>query len=435
MLQVDQPIVPFWNRLREISLYPLRGDALATIGLLALCRLFGYLPGMGWIISIAITMGLYKYGFEVLRASANGRLDPPVGSMNVDEGLGWSAIKLQAGFIVFNIGGFLLLGPIGGLIVAIVLAFGFPGAIMSLALDENVLHALNPATWLRVMARLGWPYFVATGLCMIIYISMANAQALLTPFLPFFIAVVVSYFLAHYVVIATFHLMGYLIYQYHDELGYNVETLAPLRRASDDPDQSLLDQSTALVQDGKPEAATDLLRDHLRAHGGSEALHTQYRKLVRLAGDKDELLRHGREYLGVLLAQDKDKRAVDLARECVDLDPGFAPAQAEQITRVAHKAAEFGQTQTAVRLLSGFHKRYPKSADIPRNYLLAAKLLHERMNQDAQARVLLLQLKLAYPQHPLLPEIEARLGLIERMAALTPSPTAKVERPAGESQP
>ena len=425
-LQVAEPIVPFWNRLREISLYPLRGEALMTIGMLALCRLFTLVPLLGWLIGIAIWVGLYKYGFEVLRASANGRLDPPPSSINVDEGLGWSAIYLQAGFVLFNIGGYLLFGALGGSVISIVLAFGFPGAIMSLAIDENVLHALNPATWLQVMARLGGPYFVAVALCLLINASMANAQALLLPFLPLFIAVVVFYFLAHYALIATFHLMGYLIYQYHDELGYSVEQQErPQQPIASDPDQTLLDQSAALVRDGKPGDASDLLREHLRASGGSDAVHAQYRKLLRLAQNKDELLRHGREYLSVLLAQDKDKRAVDLAQECVDLDPAFAPAQAGQITRVAHKAAQLGQTRTAIRLLSGFHRRYPKSPDIPQNYLLAARLLHERMGEDAQARALLVQLQTLYPQHPLSPEIEAQLAAIDRMATPAAAPDEK----------
>ncbi|HEY8010180.1 MAG TPA: hypothetical protein VIE67_04215 [Rudaea sp.] len=424
-LQVAEPIVPFWNRLREISLYPLRGEALMTIGLLALCRLFTLVPVLGWLIGIAIWVGVYKYGFEVLRASANGRLDPPPGSINVDEGLGWSAIYLQAGFVLFNIGGYLLFGALGGSVIAIVLALGFPGAIMSLAMDESVLHALNPATWLQVMARLSRPYFVAVALCLLINASMANAQALLLPFLPFFIAVVVFYFLAHYALIATFHLMGYLIYQYHDELGYSVEQQERPQPIASDPDQALLDQSAALVRDGKPGDASDLLREHLRTSGGSDAVHTQYRKLLRLAQNKDELLRHGRDYLSVLLAQDKDKRAVDIAQECVDLDPAFAPAQAGQITRVAHKAAQLGQTRTAIRLLSGFHRRYPKSPDIPQNYLLAAKLLHERMGEDAQAHALLAQLQTLYPQHPLSPEIEAQLAAIDRMTTPMAAPDEK----------
>ncbi|TLY49248.1 MAG: hypothetical protein E6K53_14270 [Gammaproteobacteria bacterium] len=411
--KVTEDIVPFWNRLREISLYPLRGDALMTIGLLALGRLFTLLP-LGWLINLAIWVGVYKYAFEVLRNSANGRTEPPVGSLNVDESMGRRAILLQIGFVVLNVLGFLLFGFVGGAIVSVVLAFGLPGAFMSLAMDENVLHALNPATWLQVMARLGWPYFVAAGLCLVINASMANAQALLLPFLPYMVALVVFYFLAHYAVVATFHLMGYLIYQYHDELGYEVEPQPQARRASDDPDQALLDQSAELVRAGKPEDAATLLREHLRERGGSDAVHTQYRKLLRVAGNNEELLRHGREYISALLAQDKDKRALDIVRECGEIDPAFAPAQAGDVTRLAHKAADWGLTQVAIRLLSGFHKRFPKSADIPKNYLLVAKLMHDKLGQDREAQALLQQLKGAYPQHELMPQIEERMALIQR---------------------
>lgn len=418
--QTDEPIVPFWHRLRAISLYAFRGDALMTIGLLALCRLLMLLPVMGWLIGIAIWVGVYKYGFEALRATANGRLDPPVGSMNVDEDLGWSALRLQAGFVALNVLCFVFLGPVIGIIASVVLAFGFPGAIMSLAIEENVLHALNPLTWLQIMGRLGWPYFVAVLLCLLINASMSNAQAMLLPFLPFFVAIVVFYFLAHYAVVTMFHLMGYLIYQYHDELGYTVDKPIVLRKASDDPDQPLLDEAMALVRDGKADAATELLREQLRSRGGSDAVHVQYRKLLRLNNNKDELVRHGRDYLSILLAQDKEKQALELARDCLELDPTFAPAQAEDITRVASKAAQLGQPQVALRLLAGFHKRFPKSRDIPKNYLLVAKLMHERMNKDAEAHALLLQLKKAYPDHELMPEIDARLQLIERMMPPTP---------------
>jgi tetratricopeptide (TPR) repeat protein len=415
MLQISEPIVPFWLRLRAISVYALRNHALATIALLAVCRLLTFLPAIGWLIGLAIWVGVYKYGFEVLRASANGRLDPPLGGMNVDESLGWSALRLQAGFVVLNVLGYLILGPVGGSIVSVILAFGFPGMMMSLAMDENVLHALNPSTWLQVMARLGWPYFVAAALCLVINASMANVQALLDPYMPAFIAIVVFYFLANYAVITTFHLMGYLIYQYHDELGYVVEERLPVRRVTDDPDQALLDQASGFVQAGNPEAATELLRGHLRERGGSDALHTQYRKLLRLADNRDELLHHGRDYISALLAQEKDKRAVDIARECTEIDPAFAPAQSEQVAQLAQKAASVGLTQVAIRLLSGFHKRYPKSKDIPQNYLLAAKLLHERMGEDRQAQALLRQLQTVYPDHALRPDIDAQLALVERM--------------------
>jgi hypothetical protein len=150
----------------------------------------------------------------------------------------------------------------------------------------------------------------------------------------------------------------------------------------------------------------------------------QYRKLLRLTGDKDSLLQHGREYLSSLFARDKGQLAVDVARECVELDPAFALSSAETTTWVAHKAAHVGQSQTALRLLSGFHKRHPQSADIPKNYLLAANLMFERLNRDQDAHALLTQLKKNYPDHELQSQISAQLALVERMLNQAPGKPA-----------
>ncbi len=430
MQTVDTPVVPFWNRLRAISLYALRGDALVTLIVLSACALLTLLPGVGRLVALLITVAFYKYGFEVLRATADGHMDPPPGGFRVDESAGWSAIRLQVCFILLTVLAIVLLGPIAGLIVAIVLAFGWPGAMMSLAIDGSVLHALNPVTWLSIMGRLGWPYFIAALLCFVIYLSMANAQSLFARFVPFVGAIVVAQFLSGYALVTTFHLMGYLVHQYQDELGYVSDQqpashhalAAPNRPA--DPDRDVLEQTETLVRDGKPEDAAKLLEDHLRGRGGADGAHMQYRKLLRLVGNRDGLLQHGREYLSSLFARDKSQLAVDVARECVELDPAFAPDQAEQTTWIAHKAAQVGQNQTALRLLSGFHKRHPQSADIPKNYLLVATLMFERFNRDQDAHALLTQLQKKYPGHELQPRIAEQLALVERMLGKAPAKPA-----------
>ncbi len=418
------PIEPFWNRLRAISLYPAHAGALTTIIALSVCHLIAYFP-FGFLLDILVWVALYKYAFECLRASANGRLEPPEFATSVDDSLGWSQIWLQVAFLILNIAGFILFGPVGGAVCAIVLALALPGAIMSLAMDENLSHALNPATWLAILARIGWPYLAVAGLYFMFNVSQRYAQALVVPFLPPFISLVVFYFIAHYVVVATFHLMGYLIYQYHEEVGY--EPAAPkiaLRRASDDPDQATLDEAAQHVRDGQLETARELIGTQLRGRGGSDALHTQYRKLLALGEHRDEQLRHGREWISVLLAQDKDRRAVDVARECLDLDPDFQLAAPDQVARIAQKAVDSGATQVALKLVSGFHKRHPKHRDIPQNYLLAAKLLAERMGKDAEARALLDQLTLAYPEHPLAADIVAYRQFLDKLGAVHPAGAA-----------
>lgn len=416
-------ITPFWQRLREITLYPSRPAALMTVVLLALLRLLAFLPGVGWIVGLAIWVAVYKYAFEVLRDSANGRTEPPEGSLNVDESLGWGGIGLQFMFVLLNVLALVLLPAPLALLVVLLLALGMPGAVMSYAMDENFWHALNPATWLAVMARLGWPYFLAVILILVINLGAQNAQGLVARVMPQFIGIPIFYCIAHYALIATYHLMGYLIYQYHDVLGYEPKEQVVLKRPLD-ADQGVLDDADELVQQGETDAAAAMLRGHLRERGGSDAVHAQYRKLLRRANDRAELLRHAQERLPALLAQDKDKAALDLLHETLLLDPGFAPPLAEQVTRLAGQAAQLGQAQLALRLLQGFAKRFPKSPDIPANYLLAARLLSERMGKDAEARALLRQLKAAFPQHELMPQVDALLAMLDKLGAAGPASPA-----------
>ncbi len=411
----NQPIQPFWERLREISLYPAHTAALITIGVLALCHLVAYLP-FGFVLDLFVWVALYKYAFECLRTTANGHLQPPEIAAHVEDRLGWAQIWLQVVFFALNIIGFLAFGPLIGSLIAIVLALALPGAIMSLAMDENLPHALNPVTWMEILGRIGWPYLAVAGLQFMFSLSARYAQGLVLPFLPPFVSLVVFYLIAHYAVIATFHLMGYLIYQYHEEIGFEPNAAPlPLRRGSDDPDQAVLDEAAQLVRDGDPDAARERIAGQLRMRGGTEALHAQYRKLLALGEHREERLRHGREWISMLLAQDKDRRAVEVARECIGLDPAFQLSSPDEVARVAQKAGDAGASQGALALVSGFHTRHPKHRDIPRNYLLAAKLLAERMGKETEARALLDQLSQAYPGHPLASDIAAYRRFLDKL--------------------
>ncbi|MEP7044663.1 MAG: hypothetical protein ABI843_16470 [Dokdonella sp.] len=412
----EETIVPFWERLREICLYPAHPAALTTIAALALAQLVAsYLP-LGLFIGLIVWVALYKYAFECLRASANGRLEPPEIGFDVGDELGRQQILLQLVFIVVSLFFFALLGPFAGVVVLLLLGFAYPAATMSLAMDESLLGALNPGQWFAVCTRFGWPYLAVVLLCLVIFISQAYAQSMVASVLPGILATLITAFISNYAIVATFHLMGYLIYQYHDDVGYTpMPPLAALRNAADDPDQGLLDEAAELLRDGHPQEATDHLGDSIRARGGSDAMHAQYRKLLALTDRRDEQLRHGREWIGTLLAQGKDRRAIEVARECLGLDADFQPAEADQVTRLAVTAADASSTDLALQLVSGFHKRYPKHPDIAHNYLLAAKLLAERKGKDNEARALLDQLARAYPEHPLAPDIAAYRQFLDKL--------------------
>jgi hypothetical protein len=420
------------QRLRESARYPLQPVALLVLGGLALAHLVAWLP-LGFLVDLLVWVALYKYAFECMRLAANGRMDAPRPALHPDDSLGWAHIWLQVVFFAPNLIGFLALGPLPGTILALLLALALPAAIMTLTIEENLPSALDPRQWFALVNRIGQPYFLAAGLQFLFNVGAHQAQALALPWLPPAFVLVVFMFVLHVVVLANFHLMGRLINDFHDELDFEPEAHAlPVARSDADPDQGLLEQAVAHVRAGRVEVACELLgrrlrmRDEspadlrsssLRKEAAGEAVHAQYHKLLGQLGRREDLLRHGREWIGILLAQGNDRRVVDVARSCLDLDPAFEPTRPDDVSRVAERALAIGATQVALQLVSMFHRRHPKHRDVPRNSLLAAKLLAERMGKDATARVLLDQVMRDFPDHPMTPEIGAYRRHLGQLAA------------------
>jgi hypothetical protein len=409
-------IVPFWHRLRAISLYPLRNGALMALGAFTGASTLLYILPMGLVgllCRLVLTAAVYAYAVVILRATANGHFDSPEVSLG-GESSGWWQIALQVVFMIAMALGFAFFGEVGGTIFAILLALGMPGATLSLAIDDNFWHALNPGTWIAIANRLGWPYLAVAALCGVIIISQGNAQALLEYLLPDFLAIIASYFISTYAVFMTFHLMGYLIYQYHEDLGYEIDTPLARRDANADPDQDVLDEAAALVVDGDAAGAEKLIGARLHARGGTAAVHAQYRKLLRLRGDEDALLAHGGKYLAVLMEQGQDKLALELVRDCLALDPDFVVSRSEDVATLSRRAVELAQPRVAVTLLEGFVQRHFSHPDAAGHALAAAKLRVETFGEDAHARALLKAMRQHTGNHP---GIDGYLAFLDKLAA------------------
>ncbi|MBS0213398.1 MAG: DUF4013 domain-containing protein [Proteobacteria bacterium] len=419
-------IVPFWNRLPAVMAYPAHAGAMATIVLLGLAQVLWILP-LGWILVLLAAIALYRYAFECLQASAEGFLTPPQVSLGA-RSLGGTYIWMIVILFLALIVGTIMLGRSAGVVLALMFGACLPAATMTLAMTDSLGEALNPLKWMAIIAAIGWPYLAMVGVSMAILMSEGFAKGFVAQYMPLPVALIGLGIISNYATIALFHLMGYVLYQYHEQLGLTPEaTQRPLRPAqAADPDQAALDEASTLVRDGKLAEAIELLRGPIR-RGGTPAVHAQYRKLLRAADDKAGLLAHGRERIGVLVDQDDERAAVDLLRECQALDAGFAPETALQVSRLAHMAARQGQAQAALQLLEGFAERFKGSQYIATNGLLVADLLHEKLGRDTQARDVLLELKTRVPNDPLMPDIDAKLATIERMIAATarkPAPPA-----------
>ncbi len=418
---------PLAERALQVLRYPAQSGPLSTILALAVSAVVaGWIPVLGGILDLLVWAALFKFGFEVLRWSANGRREAPEISFTVSDTVAIYAVLL---LILVNLT-LVLLGKFYGLLPALVVGLllmaAMPAMVMILALEEGLGQALNPLAWLQLGQRLGKQYLLLVGFFCATLIVQSIVAIPLGAILPGFIATFVIACVVDYLMIANFHLIGLVIYDHRDELGYAGHLELQEEMQAGDRGGPVIVAARERAASGDAAGAAALLREEIRAQPEVVSLHIEYRHWLRECGDKVELAAHGKRFIPLLLSVDQDSRAVDVARESQRCDPAFALDQAGDITRVATAAAASGNSQVALSLLGGFHKRFRGHAEVVGNYLLAAKLLAERMNKEMPARALLQQIKLEFPNDPRIGEVDTYIAFLDRLAA-TKAPAARLQ--------
>ena len=408
------PPEPFWQRIPAIILYPIRGAALVTLVMLALLAIFRGIPFIGWLISIAMWLGAYKYAFEILRRSADGDMEPPEVIVTVDSGVVWRFLVLQIVLVALLV---LLMFTqsklliIGGLAL---LVFLQPALTMTLAMTGSLSSALSPSTAFSIVARVGWPYLAVVGLLFVIQLSALTAGAWLGHVVPPIVANWLATVLGFWGLFSAFHLMGYLIYQAHDELGYEPATLqanaihAPIGAVGG---EAVIAQAEPLIREGRMTEAIALLRTEVRTRAVSAEVHELYRRLLQKAGDMQVVQEHARQFLHQLMMEKQDRKAIGLLRESLDIDPAFVPLLPEHGARLAEQARLGGQAQLAVDALHALFNAHPGDASSAQWGLTAAMILLERFNRPAEAKLLLERARTRTTDEALLQRIDAALSL------------------------
>jgi tetratricopeptide (TPR) repeat protein len=406
-LHTQEEIVPVWHRIKDVWLYPLKSSPLMVIGIAAFVTLATSWLSFNWFFEMCVLAYVYKFGSEVLWHTANGNLEPPDFASQVDENSGWNQIKVFVCFIVAGVLAYRLLPWQPAMAVWLVLLLGYPAATMQVAINGGWLAALNPLTWFAAIARIGWAYLGVVLLTLAFAFSRGYLQEHLVA-LPAPIRIFLFSAVSYYFAIASFFLLGYVVYQYHEELGFDAkpqEAVAPLSKLPKDPDQELLDECEILVQDGKLNVAAERMGAHLKMRGGTALFHQRYRKLLTVLDNKLALLAHAQLWINVLLAQHQEAQAVLVLQESLNIDPEFRPADEAAWLPVAKALAPRNADQ-ALKIMQGFHGRFPKSKQIGQMMLLAAKTLVEQKANIASANKLLEQAILRFPNDAAIPELQ-----------------------------
>ena len=224
-----------------------------------------------------------------------------------------------------------------------------------------------------------------------------------------------------YFLLIIFHMIGYVIYQYHEELGYQVEVefepQTPKRHGAATPSHPVVNEASILIKEGDMDGAFALLRDASQKQPEDSDILDQVHKLALLNQDEKILLENINPLLTALIKDNKTKRAAEVYLDIHNRQANFRPENPDQVLPLAQQLQRLAKHKDALGIMNGFAKNHPEHKDIAQLYFMGAKILCERFKQDRKAKAILHDLLNKYPSHELVTDIRHYLGTIDNLAS------------------
>ncbi|NWN90164.1 DUF4013 domain-containing protein [Marinobacter adhaerens] len=398
---------PFWNRIGAFFRYPFHSDPLIVIAICTLVPLAAPASLAGLLIWVLLALALFKYTYAVINHTAEGHLKPPPVSVAFT-GSGFSIVILQ--FLVFIVIGGLagaaaLLG--GPLLLMLTLAFAIlalPASIMILAMERSVGAAVNPMKLTALISRIGSPYFLLYGYLILLTLASGMAQDFALNHFPFWLSQPLSGFLNSTFTLILFNMLGYLLFQYQEELGFTADIQDPTEEAvvHQRDRSSRFDADIDMnLKDGNYDRVQAMLNDALKKDPEDPLRIGQLYRLLAARNNATELYRYHPRILS-WLADSNDGEGIASVLELLEhVEPGFRPDDPELAVRCARCLYNSGHYKPTLRLLQDFHKRFPDSEELAPAYLLVAQALANGMNQWEKATAFLTFIQKRCSDHPL----------------------------------
>ena len=380
---------PFWKNIPNIFMYPLRGSTLITIAVLVALQLMSHLPFFGILFYVFAVVAGMKFALQILRDTADGYIKPPEFGIDLNDGIAIFYIFLI--LVCLSIFGFLsyFARKDAAMVFAVFCMITLPAIAISLAVDETSVHAIKPSTWARIISVLGLSYLFAVALLLVSVAFAGVINGWLAQRMPPLGAELFSTVVTYWSLFAGFHLLGYLVYQYQDELGFTPTQQKIYSRAPANRDLVLMEQVESLLEKQDLQGATELLLRTANERAMSEKPHLRLRELLLKQRKSTELLEHDRRWLHQLVLEKQHTASANLARETLSLDPTFAPIDDEDLVFVLGFAENTQQSGLTRDCLNVLVRVYPQSRALPLWCTRLAQIESERFGNPARAQALL----------------------------------------------
>lgn len=379
-------VEPFWQRLSAFFRYPFYSDPLLVIIVCTVVPLFLTDGLISLLIYLVLLLILIKYCYTVIRHTAAGHMKPPpVAEAYSGDGF---ALGLQSFAVVFVMTGavvsaWALLGPLPGIAVTALVYLAAPACIMILALEDSVFPALNPLNVTALISSIGWPYFVLYGFLVMMTMASTAAQELAFTHFHAVIAYPLGGFLSSVFVVIVFHMLGYLLFQYQEELGFASDYQDDNEPADPNRDRSRrVDADIDMnLKEGNYNRVAAILEEALKRDPANPNRLSQFYQLALARNDLEALAKHHAKLLRWMVAHRKHRDMKTLLTLLQKHDPQFQLQDSELVVASADLLFLQHEPKPALQLLKDFHKRFPDSEQIAPAYILVARILANGFGQ------------------------------------------------------
>ncbi len=433
-------ITPFWERLPNFFKFPFNIYTLSLmllisasiIGVILFAVFIMISPLIGTLLLLTYIASMffiiYRYGFALLKYASEGYLDP----YEIEGGTGMiknNIIPIKM-FIVLVIVSAIsyAVGHFGGEKASIAftyfLAFITPASIMMMGVTGSFFHSINPIALAILIKNVGWSYLAL----LFMSTTLNSGWYSLYEFLPrtMLIAIImvpISIFISCYLVFVMFQMMGYVIYQYHEKLGYKVDIDFDETHESKTNEKGVMDNEiqeiNILVHEGKLEEAKTRLMEKVKKSPGNMQLHDYLHNMLLKLGEYELLSRHGNQYATELIKKEKILQAAQVCENCARNDKTFKISDPYHSITIAEMAVSQGLFKAAVQLLNGFDKRFPSNPNMDKVALLLAKAVCEGMGKDKMAKKILENSIKVFPNSKLRSDMEQYLIFVNKLNTTT----------------
>ena len=414
--------MPFWHRIPHFFIYPANPVPFLVMLVLLLIGILVSGSLVGFLIQLAMVIVFVKYAYVVLEQSAQGYLRPKPFTMNdVTDELELPFKQLLVIFVMYSANAFVLENLGAGVFAITILlsVLSFPASVMVLAVEHRFFSAFNPVVVLATIKRIGLAYFILCVFLGLLLYGSWMVMGIMSDILPASLALPAANFVSMYFSLIMFHMMGYVIYQYHENLGYQIEQ--EFEEATDTHavvngnEQKSTREFEILIQEGKQDEANIRMQQQIKENPNDMALWKQYHKFLYVTKDKSNLEKYGSKFISRLLHEGRPSRAMQVFIDIRQIVTDFKPGSASERFELAKLLASNGQGRLAISLLNNLHQDFPSYADIPKAYHLVARLLCEQFNDDAKAKSILEFVIKKYPSHPDINSISEYYQVIDKL--------------------